>query len=125
MSDLQPLVAAPQPPVNVFDLYERFAILEMLWQQRNDQALLPVLVRAYEDRRPIRELFTINDTVVWERVKQAVAGNRARVIVPAVRPRALEPFAVSVTTCDAQLDNTFAFRFKFRYAWKIELKGTR
>lgn len=125
VSELNEALARKDPPQNVFDLYERYATLEILWQQRDHAQTLNDLVDACTHNRPIVELFRITDDASWNRLTELVKAGRAMLAVPAVKPQAFEPFTIRVTTDDPEVNDSFLFKFKLRYVWKIELRSRR
>jgi hypothetical protein len=115
-------VTATPPPPNALALFEEFAVLEILWERRMDQALVGEIVSAYQSGRPIDNLVETIDARDWEQVKAALSSDAAAVVVPPTRPQAYDPLTLRVTTGNPRLDSTFLFRFKLRYKWRITPK---
>jgi hypothetical protein len=114
--------AAPNVPDDVFGLYAQYAALELLWERRNAPELSD-LVASYEAHRSVQELFKIADDASWRRLMAAKEKKQIRLLAPTVPQQAFDPFALRVTTGDADLDGSFFFKFRLRFEWRIELRA--
>jgi hypothetical protein len=111
-------------PDNVFDLYEQYAALEVLWERRNKPEL-PDLATCFKADHSVQELFKLGDDATWRSLKEAGAKKQIRILAPTVPQQAFDPFALRVTTGDVELDGSFFFKFRLRFEWDIKLRSAR
>jgi hypothetical protein len=113
------LANPPQTSGAVERVYQQYAKLRIIWDQKDDAG---PLVNAASD---IDEFFKLADDRTWQRVKGAPLKLRPPVATDPDGFEAYDTLQFSVDASDPFIDRSFLFRHKIEYHWTFTLTPTK
>jgi hypothetical protein len=120
-ADLGTVQAAGQPLQETLAREKKYAMLQLIWQRRQDKELV-ALVDAYDASGSMEKVFALADATAWERVKQEARSEAFRFVAPnADNPiRTFEPTHFEIEpTKDSTLKQTFLFMHRLHFTWEL------